>query len=495
MGIRCHLSCQDRFSSVILGCPQGLGKGIPDPAGGERNTMSGSTPKGFPDEPLVIPDSVRRVHDRITAAGHRSVLAGGAVRDYLMGLQPKDFDLATSAHPEQIDALFEKTVLVGAQFGVVRVLLDDTEVEVATFRADIGISDGRHPESVRFTDEKEDALRRDFTINGLFWDIDREQVVDHVGGISDLESGIIRAIGDPGERLQEDRLRMLRAVRFATVLDLPIEENTWNAVCQESGDLAAVSQERIREELIRILVSPHRKRGYELLSDSGLMQVFLPEIETMKGVQQPPEHHPEGDVFIHTGWVLHHLENPTPELAMGALLHDVGKPGTFEDAPDRIRFNGHDELGATMTEEICDRLRFSRKQQERIVYLVRRHLVFMNVPNMRLATRYRLFEEDGFEELLELCRADCLGSHQKMGLYEDCLEMYREWQKIVPPMEPLIHGRDLIDLGMEPGPRMGALLEEIDDARREGEVEDRESALEWVRQRLAQEDNPPESKE
>ncbi|OUU24705.1 MAG: hypothetical protein CBC13_03040 [Planctomycetia bacterium TMED53] len=432
----------------------------------------------------MIPDAVRRVHDRITAAGHRSVLAGGAVRDYLMGLEPKDFDLATSAHPDQIDALFEKTVLVGAQFGVVRVLLDEVEVEVATFRADIGIADGRHPEAVRFTDEKEDALRRDFTINGLFWDIDREEVVDHVGGIADLQSGVIRAIGEARERFMEDRLRMLRGVRFATVLDLPIESETWSAICQESGDLASVSQERIREELTRILVSPHRKRGYELLSESGLMQVFLPEIEQMKGVQQPPEHHPEGDVFIHTGLVLHYLEDPTPELAMGALLHDVGKPGTYEEAPDRIRFNGHDELGAKMTEEICERLRFSRKQQERIVYLVRRHLVFMNVPNMRLATRYRLFEEEGFEELLALCKADCLGSHRKMDLYEDCLRMYREWQQIAPPLEPLLQGRDLLDLGMEPGPKMGALLESLEDAQREGEIHDRESALDWVRPKL-----------
>ena len=376
--------------------------------------MSGSTPKGIPDEPLVIPDAVRKVHDRITGAGHRSVLAGGAVRDNLLGLEPKDFDLATSAHPDQIDALFEKTVLVGAQFGVVRVLVDDVEVEVATFRADIGIADGRHPESVRFTDEKEDALRRDFTINGLFWDLDREEVVDHVGGIADLQTGVIRAIGDPGERFVEDRLRMLRGVRFATVLDLPIEEATWKAICQESADLASVSQERIREELLRILVSPHRHRGYNLLSDSGLMQVFLPEIEKMKGVQQPPEHHPEGDVFVHTGLVLENLDNPSPELAMGALLHDVGKPDTYEEAPDRIRFHGHDELGARMTEEICERLRFSRKAQERIVYLVRRHLVFMNVPHMRLAKRYRLFEEDGFDELLDLCKADCLGSHRDM---------------------------------------------------------------------------------
>ena len=450
--------------------------------------MSGSTPKGIPDEPLVIPDAVRKVHDRITGAGHRSVLAGGAVRDYLLGLEPKDFDLATSAHPDQIDALFEKTVLVGAQFGVVRVLVDDAEVEVATFRADIGIADGRHPESVRFTDEKEDALRRDFTINGLFWDLDREEVVDHVGGIDDLKTGVIRAIGDPGERFVEDRLRMLRGVRFATVLDLPIEEATWKAICQESADLASVSQERIREELLRILVSPHRQRGYQLLSDSGLMQVFLPEIEKMKGVQQPPEHHPEGDVFVHTGLVLHHLEDPSPELAMGALLHDVGKPDTYEEAPDRIRFHGHDELGARMTEEICERLRFSRRQQERIVYLVRRHLVFMNVPHMRLAKRYRLFEEDGFDELLDLCKADCLGSHRDMGLYEDCRQMYLEWKKIGPPKEPLLQGRDLMELGMTPGPEMGSMLEALDDARREGEVSDREAALQWVRQKIDQAD-------
>ena len=446
--------------------------------------MAGSTPNGDTLEPLVIPDHVLRVHRCLSEAGHRSLLAGGAVRDHLLGQAAKDFDLATSAVPDQVDALFEKTVLVGAQFGVVRVVEPEGEVEVATFRADIGSADGRHPEAVRFTDEREDALRRDFTINGLFWDIDSGQVVDHVGGRADLEAGTIRAIGDPRERFREDRLRLMRAVRFSTVLDFPIEDETWNAVVAESAAIGDVSAERIRDELGHILVSDHRQRGYHLLSDSGLMQHILPEIERMRGVQQPPQHHPEGDVFVHTGLVLSHLENPSFELAMGALLHDVGKPDTFEEAPDRIRFHGHDELGAEMSEQICERLRLSRRQHERIVYLVRRHLVFMNLPKMRLAKRYRLFEEDGFEELLELCRVDCLGSHADMTLYDECHQLWSDWKELDPPQKSLLQGRDLMDLGMKPGPDLGAMLDQLGDAQREGEVTEREDAIAWVKARL-----------
>ncbi|MGE4619531.1 MAG: CCA tRNA nucleotidyltransferase [Planctomycetota bacterium] len=450
--------------------------------------MSGSTPNGDSSGPLVIPDHVLRVHRRLVEAGYRSLLAGGAVRDHLLARPAKDFDLATDALPEQVDALFDKTVLVGAQFGVVRIVVEEGEVEVATFRADIGIADGRHPESVRFTDEREDALRRDFTINGLFWDIDAGEVVDHVGGCKDLEARIIRAIGDPQERFREDRLRMMRAIRFATVLDFPIEEATWDAVMAEAGAINDVSGERIRAELENILVSAHRLRGYHLLSDSGLMQHILPEIEQMRDVRQPPEHHPEGDVFIHTGLVISHLEDPTFELALGALLHDIGKPGTFEEAPDRIRFHGHDELGAEMAEKICERLRLSKRQQERVIYLVRRHLVFMNLPQMRLAKRYRTFEEDGFEELLELCRVDCLGSHADMSLYDECRQMWSDWKALGPPRKPLLQGRDLIEMGVQPGPAMGALLEELDDAHRESEVTDREGAIAWVKARLEGQD-------
>jgi len=446
--------------------------------------MAGSTPNDQPITTPEIPDHVLRVHRRLVEGGHRSLLAGGAVRDHLLGLPPKDFDLATSAVPEVVDALFEKTVLVGAQFGVVRIIEPEGEVEVATFRADIGIADGRRPETVRFTDEKEDALRRDFTINGMFWDIDAEQVVDHVGGRKDLQLKIIRAIGKPRERFQEDRLRMMRAIRFSTILQFPIEPETWDAVVDEAKFIDDVSGERIRDELERIIMSPHRLAGYQLLSDSGLMQCILPEIEQMRDVMQPPQFHPEGDVFVHTGLVLSHLSEPSFTLAMGALLHDVGKPGTFEDAEDRIRFHGHDELGATISEKICDRLRLSRQQTERIVYLVRRHLVFMNVPQMRIARRYRVFEEDGFEELLELCRVDCLGSHADMSLYETCLGMWNEWKERAPSRDPLLKGRDLIQMGMKPGPEIGSMLEALEDARRESEVVDRDAAIAWVQARL-----------
>ena len=450
--------------------------------------MTGSTPNEGATDKLAIPEHVLRVHRRLVEAGHRSLLAGGAVRDHLLGKEPKDFDLATSALPDAVDALFDKTVLVGAQFGVVRIIEAEGEIEVATFRADIGISDGRHPASVRFTDEKEDALRRDFTINGLFWDIDEEQVVDHVGGVADLESGVIRAIGEARDRFKEDRLRMMRAVRFATILDFPMDDATWTALVEESNFIDDVSPERIRDELERILVSPHRLKGYNLLSESGLMRHIMPEIEEMRDVQQPPQFHPEGDVFVHTGLVLSHLEDPSFELAMGALLHDVGKPGTFEEAADRIRFHGHDELGATITEGICDRLHLSNAQSERIVYLVRRHQVFMNIPQMRVARRYRVFEEPGFEELLELCRVDCLGSHADMELYRTCHDMWTEWKALGPPTEPLLHGRDLLALGIEPGPGMGQMLEAVQDAQREGTVTDRDEAIRWVQARLEGQD-------
>lgn len=449
--------------------------------------------------PPAIPAAVRSVHDRLVAAGEEALLAGGAVRDHLLGRPAHDFDIATSAPPERVAALFPRTVLVGAQFGVVRVIVGEppppgggsegteasetrTEVEVATFRADLAYRDGRHPEGVRFTDAREDALRRDFTVNGLFYDPDRGEVIDHVGGLEDLAAGVIRAIGDPALRFAEDRLRLLRAVRFSTTLGFPIEPATWSALVENAAAILEVSGERIRDELAKMLVHARRELAYHLLSDSGLMAAILPEVEAMRGVEQPPEYHPEGDVHRHTGLVLSHLREPSFGLALGALLHDIGKPPSFE-VTDRIRFHGHDAVGAGMAEAICERLRLSRREREQVVYLVRRHLAFIAIDEMRPSRRSRLFDEEHFPDLLELCRADCLGSHGDLTLPTRAEELYRAYLAAGPPVEPILRGRDLIAIGYDPGPRLGTILRAVEDARRDGEVADPGAALAWVRER------------
>ncbi len=435
-----------------------------------------------PMPPPTLPAAAVRVHRGLVEAGEQSLLAGGAVRDHLLGRPAHDFDIATSAHPDRVAALFERTVMVGAQFGVVRVIDDEDEVEVATFRADLGYQDGRRPEGVRYTDAREDAIRRDFTINGLFYDLESEEVIDYVGGLDDLAAGRLRAIGDPGRRFEEDRLRLLRAVRFSTTLGFPVETATWEAVVEHAPSIGEVSAERIRDELEKMLCHPRRELAYHQLSDAGLMAVILPEIEAMRGVEQPPEFHPEGDVYVHTGLVLSHLKDPNFGLAMGALLHDVGKPVTFEVA-DRIRFNKHDTIGAEMAEEICERLRFSRREREQVEYLVRKHLAFIAIEEMRPARRSRLFDEEHFEDLLALCYADCLGSHADLSLPEKTEEYYRAYVAAGPPVEPILRGQQLLDLGYRPGPQLGVMLRAVEDARRDGDLDgdDVEGALAWVR--------------
>lgn len=442
--------------------------------------------------PPAIPSAVRAVHERLVGAGEEALLAGGAVRDLLLGRPAHDFDIATSATPERVAGLFPRTVLVGAQFGVVRVIVGEgdregegesaTEVEVATFRTDLEYRDGRHPEAVRFTNAREDALRRDFTVNGLFYDPASGEVIDHVGGLEDLAAGVIRAIGDPTRRFAEDRLRLLRAVRFSTILGFPIEPATWEAIVANAGAIVEVSAERIRDELEKMLVHPRREHAVHLLGDSGMLRAILPEVEAMRGVAQPPEYHPEGDVLRHTGLVLSHLRAPSFGLALGALLHDIGKPPTFS-VTDRIRFHGHDSVGAEMAETICERLRLSRREREIVVYLVRRHLVFIAIDEMRPSRRSRLFDEEHFPELLELCRADCLGSHGDLSLPDRAEELYRAYLAAGPPVEPILRGRDLIAIGYDPGPRLGTILRAVEDARRDGDFEGTEAALAWVRER------------
>jgi len=416
---------------------------------------------------------------------HRSVayFAGGCVRDLVRGEAPKDIDIATDARPEKVQKIFPRTYAVGAHFGVIVVLEDNFQFEVATFRSDGAYLDGRHPTEVHFSSPQEDAARRDFTINGMFFDPIATEVIDFVGGRADLEARIIRAIGDPGQRFTEDRLRMLRAVRFATVLGFEIEPRTWEALRQNSARINEISAERIREELVRIFLSPNRTRGWDLLDESGLLRAILPEIEAMKGCKQPEQFHPEGDVFQHTRLMLKLLpEKVSVPLVFSVLFHDIGKPPTASvDENGRIRFNGHDRVGAEMAEEIMQRLRFSRAEIDATVEMVRQHMVFKDVPRMRIAKLKRFMARPTFEDELELHRIDCASSHRMMENYDFLLRKREEFanEPIIPP--PLVRGDDLIALGLKPGPKFGEILEAVETRQLEGALRTREEALDWVK--------------
>ena len=430
----------------------------------------------------------RRVVQRLQEAGHVAYYAGGSVRDRLMGVEPHDYDIATSARPEQVQALFDRTFAVGVHFGVVVVLYGGAEFQVASFRADGIYLDGRRPADVRFASPEEDAQRRDFTVNGLFFDPLREELIDFVGGQRDLGAKLLRAIGDPAARLAEDRLRLLRAVRFATVLGFEIEEQTWSGVCTSAAHIHEVSAERIREELVKIFLSPNRVRGFDLLDESGLLREVLPEIEALKGCEQPPQFHPEGDVFTHTRIMLQLLpaDVSTP-LVWAVLCHDIGKPGTFAvDPTGRIRFNGHDKLGAEMTESLMTRLRFSRAEIEETVEAVAQHMVFKDVQQMRVAKLKRFMARPHFDTELELHRVDCTSSHGALDNY-DFLRAKREEfasEPLIPA--PLITGRDLIALGLRPGPRFSEILESVQSRQLEGTLTTAEAALAWVRENFLQ---------
>jgi poly(A) polymerase len=430
--------------------------------------------------------AAREIARRLRSAGHSAYFAGGCVRDLLRGHIPKDFDIATDATPEIVQKIFARTYAVGAHFGVIVVLENEFQFEVATFRSDGAYLDGRRPVKVHFASAEEDAARRDFTINGMFFDPEKNEVIDFVGGRSDLERKLIRAIGDPAQRFAEDRLRMLRAVRFATVLGFEIDAATWEAMKASSGSISEISAERIREELVRIFLSPNRVRGWDLLDGSGLLRAILPELEVMKGCEQPPQFHPEGDVFKHTRIMLEMLpaEASLP-LVFSVLFHDVGKPPTATvDADGRIRFNGHDRVGAEMTEAIMERLRFSRAEIDVTVEAVRQHMVFKDVPNMRVAKLKRFMARPTFEDELELHRVDCASSHAMLDNYEFLLKKKEEFahEPIIPP--PLIRGDDLIALGLKPGPKFGQILEAVETRQLEGALKDRDEALEWVRKEV-----------
>lgn len=405
------------------------------------------------------------------------------MRDKLRGVPAKDFDIATSALPDQVQKLFPRTVPVGVQFGVVIVVEEGENYEVATFRTEGGYQDGRHPTKVEFSNVEEDARRRDFTVNGLYFDVKNQKVLDFVGGEEDLKKKVLRTIGDPEARFLEDHLRMLRAVRFAVQLGFTVAPETLEAVRKHAPKIAKVSAERIRDELTKILTSPEPARGVRELDALGLLKVFLPEAEKMKGVEQPAEYHPEGDVFIHTMMLLDGLRNAPVELAMGCLLHDIAKPDTFERAADRIRFHGHDKIGAEKSEVICKRLAFSNEQTKVICDLVAEHLRFKDVFNMRVATLKRFLTIPHFDLHMELHRLDCMASHKKMDAYDFCKGKLAELAKEPPPPSRLINGSDLILMGYRPGRELGEILREVEDAVLEGVVHTKEEALEFVKKK------------
>lgn len=420
---------------------------------------------------------------KLTQAGHTALMAGGCVRDMLLGREPKDYDVATSATPEQVVKLFPGAQTVGAHFGVVIVRMNHEHVEVATFRSDGSYSDGRRPDSVTYSTPELDAQRRDFTVNGLFFDPLKEEVIDYVGGQNDLRMGLLRAIGVAKDRFEEDRLRMLRAVRFATVLEFDIEHATWESICGLASKIKSVSIERIREEFIKIMLSPNRVRGFDLLVNSGLMQEFLPEILVLQGCEQPPQFHPEGDVFIHTRLMLSLLpEKVSLPLVMSVLLHDIAKPATQTRDADtgRIRFNGHDKLGAEMTGDIMRRMKFPNDVIEPTVVAVENHMVFKDVKKMRTAKLRRFMARPSFEDELALHRVDCLGSNGWLDNYEFMKAKRQEFANEPALPQRLITGADLIALGWTAGKAMGRLLVTLQTLQLEGTLKTKEEALAWI---------------
>lgn len=429
-------------------------------------------------------EAVRRLRE----AGHEAFWAGGCVRDLLRGVPPKDYDIATSARPDEVRRLFPGSQSVGAHFGVILARWRGQPLEIATFRADGVYLDGRRPESVTFSSAEEDAKRRDFTINGMFHDPLEGRTLDYVGGQEDLRNGVIRAIGDPAQRFGEDYLRLLRAIRFATVTGFSIEPTTWEALCRQARSILRISPERIRDELDRVWVHPRRLLAFDLLVESGLMEAILPEILALKGVTQPPRWHPEGDVFVHTRLMLSLLpEQCSLPLVLSVLFHDIAKPATwtYDEAEDRIRFNGHDQLGAEMTGDILRRLKYSNDVIDDTVVAVEHHMVFKDVKRMRNAKLKRMMSRPTYPDELALHRVDCLGSNGLLDNYDYMLAKGEEFAAapLIPPR--LLTGRDLMERGLPPGPELGGLLREIQDLHLDGQLGSREAALAWLDERLA----------
>jgi poly(A) polymerase len=453
-------------------------------------------------------DAALSIVRRLTDVGHTALFAGGCVRDMVRGVEPHDYDIATTATPEQVQRLFPKTIPVGAQFGVVLVQEDDHQFEIATFRTDEAYLDGRRPTAVHYGTPEQDAQRRDFTINGLFYDPLTDKIMDYVGGQADIARKLIRTIGEPRQRFTEDKLRLLRCVRFASNLEFEIEPATASAMREMAAQIDVVSAERIRDELLKIFTRPNAGRGFELLDESGLLRQILPEVAAMKGIEQPPEFHPEGDVFQHTKLMLDLMSaaactavapyhdqteaarvDPRPPearivLALAVLLHDVGKPPTFERAPDRIRFHEHDKIGAEMAQNILRRLRFPNDVIEKVCICVGEHMRIRNVQMMRPAKSKRILARETFADELELHRLDCLTSHGNIANYEFLRAKAAELPPEVLKPAPLVTGHDLLALGFAPGPLLGQVLRELEELQLEERMQSREEALTYARRRL-----------
>lgn len=414
--------------------------------------------------------------------GHEAYFVGGSVRDMILKKRPSDFDIATDARPGEIRRYFEKCVPVGEAFGVMIVLVSGRSFEVASFRTESDYRDGRRPSRVSFADARSDVMRRDFTVNGLFYDPVKRETLDWVGGVRDIHKKIIRTIGDPLGRFREDKLRMLRAVRFATNLNFRMDQRTFRAIRRMAGEIRVVSRERIRDELIKLFTGPYPGKGFHWLDKTGLLKVILPEIDRMKGVPQPRRFHPEGDVFRHTQFIMDELERPPTVLAFGSLLHDVGKPRTFRRA-DRIRFDGHDRVGGEIAARILTRLRFPNEVRDQVVACVEGHMRFKDVKRMKLSTLKKMFQRPTFYTELEQHKADCLASHKDLSVWRFLKRKLKTLsEEDIRPL-PLVRGRDLIALGFEPGPEMGRLLRQIEEKQLEGIFQTKEEALQWARSR------------
>ena len=439
-------------------------------------------------EPTSLRAIATEIVRRVQAAGFTAYFVGGCVRDQLLGKEPYDFDITTHARPDDVEKIFPRTIPVGRQFGVVIVLEGGHPFQIATFRAEADYRDGRHPETVRFADAMADAARRDFTVNGLYFDPITSQLHDWVGGAADLRAKVLRTIGDPQERFNEDHLRLLRAVRFAAQLGFEIEPATFAAVKTNAGKIRSVSAERVREELVKLFRPPHAARGLDLLRDSGLMAHVLPELSATVDCEQSPPHHPEGSVFNHLRLMLSHLPPDAPEtLPWTVLLHDIAKPVTAARHPmnGQFTFYGHEKIGADMAAEILQRLKFPRKQTEEIVDCVLHHMQFKDVRQMRKSTLRRLLMRETFPLELELHRIDCLGSNGNLEHYEFMKAEAAALAEQPALRPPLLTGGDLKQLGIAPGPAMGELLAELREKQLADELIDAEQARKWVKARQA----------
>lgn len=444
----------------------------------------------IPELRKTFPDAFR-VSETLAGAGHRAFFAGGCVRDWLLGLPAKDIDIATDASPDEVERLFPRTHAIGKAFGVIQVVEGEGVYEVASFRRDLDQTDGRHPGRIEPSTPEEDARRRDFTVNGLFLDPANGEILDFVGGLADVRAGVVRAIGDPAERFREDHLRMLRAARFASVLGFAIDPATADAVRARAEDLRKISVERVRGEFTRILTeSPRAGDAVELLHGLGLLARILPEFPALRGCGQPPEFHPEGDVWTHTVMMLNELSDPSPALALAVLLHDIGKPATRTVENGRVRFTGHAQVGARIAAAWMKRMKYPNALRERVAGMVDRHMNFMNVPHMKKSTLRRLVGQPSFKEELELHRIDCLCSNGITATHTLLQQVRADYEAEEALPEPWVTGRDLLEVGITEGPEIGEWKRRAYDEQLEGNHASREALLAWVRSQLPLTRNP-----